>query len=93
LPGVIKHCRDMTENADAYLEGTLDWWNRGQLRLHLWMCDHCARYMKQLAATIAALKAMPAPDGPPLAEPVRTELMTSFRSMKAGAPAEDPESS
>jgi hypothetical protein len=41
--------------------------------------------MKQLSATITALESMPAPEGPPLAAPVREELMTSFRSIKTMA--------
>ena len=76
-------CKDLVENADAYLERTLSPWDRGQIRVHLWLCRHCREYMKQLRATINALRAMPLPEGPPLAPPVREELMTSFRSVKA----------
>ena len=82
-------CKDLVENADAYLEGDLPWWERAQIRVHLWMCSHCRRYVQQLGATIAALRAMPAPDGPPLQDEARDELMTSFRSLKAGAPPPD----
>ncbi len=90
---LISTCKDLTENADAYLAGDLGWFARAQVRLHLWMCDHCRRYVDQLAATIAALKAMPAPEGPPLAEPVREELMTSFRSLEAKAIVDAEEAS
>ena len=83
-------CKDLVENADAYLEGTLPWWERGQIRLHLWLCSHCRRYVAQLRATIEALQSLPAPEGPPLTPPVRDELMTSFRSMKAGASQDEP---
>jgi len=86
---VISTCKDLTENADAYLQGELGWFGRAQVRLHLWMCSHCRRYMDQLAATIAALQAMPAAEGPGLAEHVRDELMTSFRSLRT--PAIDPD--
>lgn len=83
---MMPSCKDLTENADAYLEGTLGWWDSMMIRTHLWMCRHCRAYVDQLRKTIAALGALPEPEGPPLAPEVKDELMESFRALKVGNP-------
>jgi predicted anti-sigma-YlaC factor YlaD len=52
-------CRDVTEAADDYLERRLGPWRRFKLRLHLRICQHCRRYLRQIEHTIALLKALP----------------------------------
>lgn len=49
------NCRDVTERATEYLEGTLSWKARLQFRLHLALCRFCRRYVEQLRLTIRAL--------------------------------------
>jgi hypothetical protein len=41
-------CRQVIELSSTHLETTLPRWQRWQLRLHLLICRHCRRYMKQL---------------------------------------------
>lgn len=49
-------CREVTEAASDYLEQELGSWARLQLRMHLAMCRHCRRYMRQLKAAIGLLR-------------------------------------
>lgn len=44
-------CRDVLEQADAYLEQQLSGWQRLQFKLHLLLCRHCRRYIKNLQLT------------------------------------------
>ncbi len=45
-------CREITEQASAYLDRDLPLSGRLQFRLHLFMCRHCRRFMDQLSTTI-----------------------------------------
>ncbi len=44
-------CRDILEHADGYLADELTQWQRVQFRLHLALCRHCRRYVRQLRLT------------------------------------------
>ena len=52
-------CRDMVEMATAYMEGALSLRARTAMRLHLWLCDPCRRYLGQLRGTVRLLGAGP----------------------------------
>lgn len=41
-------CKQIIELASSHLETPLPRWQRWQLKLHLLICRHCRRYMKQL---------------------------------------------
>jgi hypothetical protein len=51
------NCRQALERFGDYSDGELTWAARWRLRLHLWMCGHCRRYLRSYRATIAAEKA------------------------------------
>jgi len=44
-------CREVVDQADAYLASELSSWQRFQFNLHLAMCSYCRRYMKALKVT------------------------------------------
>jgi len=44
-------CRDVLEQADAYLDQQLSGWQRLQFKLHLLLCRNCRRYIKNLQLT------------------------------------------
>lgn len=44
-------CQDILGQADAYLTEDLTTWQRVQFRLHLAVCRHCRRYLRQLKLT------------------------------------------
>ena len=49
-------CRDMSELATGYMEGTLPVPMRARARLHLLLCEPCRRYYDQLRRTVALLR-------------------------------------
>ena len=51
-------CREVSEKASAHLDGELSARQRMGIRLHLAMCRHCRRFLRQLRATVHALGAL-----------------------------------
>ena len=49
-------CREVVIYADHLLAGELTVVQRLQLRLHLLLCDHCRRYIRQLRVLVGALQ-------------------------------------
>ncbi len=47
-------CQDVAEHADAWLDHEVSSWRALRIRLHLLMCDGCARVMAQLRLARAA---------------------------------------
>jgi anti-sigma factor ChrR (cupin superfamily) len=50
-------CRDLTHQADAFLDGELSHWKKLQVRLHLSMCSGCSAFMGQMRTTRQLVKA------------------------------------
>lgn len=50
-------CRELSHQADAFLDGELGLWKRLRIHLHLSMCNGCARFMGQMRTTRSLLKA------------------------------------
>ena len=73
-------CRDVTELVTAYLEKRLPFGDRVRFQMHIGMCRHCRRYLRQMRATIRTLGALPRE---PLPEPLREELLLRFRAWKS----------
>ena len=48
-------CKEITENANSYLDKELPFFTRMKVKLHLSMCIHCRRYVDQLNTTIRTL--------------------------------------
>ncbi|MGD8884714.1 MAG: zf-HC2 domain-containing protein [Gammaproteobacteria bacterium] len=70
-------CKEITENANSYLDKELPFFTRMKVKLHLKMCVHCRRYVDQLQMTIEALKSMKPDDA------VSDEVVDNIvRSMK-----------
>ncbi len=51
-------CRAVVQDADRLLAGELTWQRRLALKIHLLMCHHCRRYMRQLRVLIRAVPLM-----------------------------------
>lgn len=56
------NCRDVMEHASDYLDKTLTWRQRMGIWLHLQICHHCRRYVRQFRMIIVALTRMPTPE-------------------------------
>lgn len=54
-------CRDVAEEASAYLDAGLPLPRRVGFRMHLAICTNCRRYMQQMRQTISMLRALPSP--------------------------------
>lgn len=48
-------CREMAEQASDLIEGRAPWQVRASARLHLFLCQHCSRYFRQLRLTMGTL--------------------------------------
>lgn len=48
-------CKDIADHSSDYLDGTLPLSRRLAIWLHLMMCGHCRRYLKNLRMVIATL--------------------------------------
>lgn len=52
------NCQQVTERASDYLDEALPFSGRLQMRLHLMLCHHCRRYLRQLRATVRAMSGL-----------------------------------
>ena len=71
------NCREVSERASDFLDATLPFGVRLQMRLHLLMCRICREYVRQMALVVSTLRRLPR-DEPP-AE-LKAELLTVFRA-------------
>ena len=74
-------CQQAVELMTDYLEGALSELDRARLEAHLAACPHCAEYLAQIRATIAAVGRV-RPET--LAPEARQELVSLYRQWKAG---------
>jgi anti-sigma factor RsiW len=68
-------CKEMTELVTEYAEGDLSFVDRIRFQLHLGVCRHCRRYVRQMKASVAALGLLPAPE---LSPELEQELLRRF---------------
>ena len=52
-------CREITERASDFLDATLPWHVRLQVRLHLIMCRFCREYVRQMTIVVGSLRRLP----------------------------------
>lgn len=55
-------CKDVNKNSDQYIDQELSLRQRINIKMHLLMCVHCRRYLKQMAATVNSLRTLPQDD-------------------------------
>src|SRR5215471_18023078 len=51
---IMLSCKELSEKASDYLEGELSAWTRMKIRLHVFLCEHCRRYLHQLRLAVDA---------------------------------------
>jgi predicted anti-sigma-YlaC factor YlaD len=71
------NCREITERASDFLDGTSPWHARFQVRLHLMMCRFCREYVRQMALVVRTLQRLPTQ--PPSVE-MNEELLAVLRA-------------
>lgn len=58
-------CKQLAQlHASDYIDGNLTFWQRASVQLHLAMCGHCRRFMRQMrvAKQVIAAREAPAKD-------------------------------
>jgi predicted anti-sigma-YlaC factor YlaD len=76
------NCREITERASDFIDASLPWRVRIEVRLHLMMCRICREYVRQMTLVVGALGRLRGPDGPVAASPVAAsdDLLALFRA-------------
>jgi len=77
-------CKDITENANGYIDRELPFMLRMKMQVHLFMCIHCRRYVSQLQTTISALRKMRKP--PSVDEDTVESIVNNLKTYKQNHP-------
>jgi predicted anti-sigma-YlaC factor YlaD len=48
-------CKHIVDLGTDYLDQELGFWKKAEMKMHLMICGHCRRYIKQLKQSIAML--------------------------------------
>lgn len=72
-------CKELTELITDYLEGHLSLLERMRFEWHLGMCRDCRMYLRQMRATIEALRTLSEASIPPQGT---SQLFARFRRWK-----------
>ncbi len=73
------NCREITAHASDFLDATLPWHVRIQVRLHLMMCRFCREYVRQMSLVMRTLRRLP-PEHP--SEELHNDLLARFRASR-----------
>jgi predicted anti-sigma-YlaC factor YlaD len=73
-------CQEMTRLVTDYVERRLMFLDRIRFQLHLGMCGHCRRYLRQMRIAAAMMGRAP-PE--PVPEATMQELLARFRGWRA----------
>ena len=76
------NCREVTNRANDLIDGDLDVITRLKMRAHLLACRECARFVRQMRATVDLLEAGREQESPAIQE----DLMTAFRERRQSDP-------
>ena len=71
------NCKEITDRASDFLDATLPWHVRLQVRLHLMMCRFCREYVRQLTLVVRSLRGLPREE--PSVD-TQQELLSLFRA-------------
>lgn len=71
------NCREITERASEFLDATLPWHVRLEVRLHLMMCRFCRESVRQMSLLVRTLQRLPGQT--PSAE-LSNQLLELFRA-------------
>lgn len=78
---MMLNCREVSERASDFVDTTLPWRVRLQMRLHLLMCRFCREYVRQMALIVRVLQQFPKPEPPAHTE---RQLLALFRAERTG---------
>ena len=72
-------CKEVAEKASAYIDNELPLKTRLSIRMHLFMCYKCQRYIQQLKTTIQSLTGLRNSQTDVPNEKFSSELLEEFR--------------
>ncbi len=76
------HCKDVAEKASDYIDKELPLKTRLSIKIHLFMCYKCNRYVEQLRTTIKTLAGFRNHPTDTPDEKVSQEVIDTFRKQK-----------
>ena len=80
-------CRELVQiRASDYLDDQLSWRQRAGVRFHLLICNHCRRFMRQLALVRSVLARRPEPPTAEAEVRVLAERLYRQHQHQAGHP-------
>jgi len=71
-------CAEITGLVTSFLDGRMPLRQRLAFRMHIAMCPHCGRYLRQVRATVRLTGKLPVETMPP---DVRDELVRALHAM------------
>lgn len=74
-------CAQITEQVTAYLDRSMPLRQRMAFQMHMWMCTHCRRYLRQVRTTVALTGRLPTD---PIPEDVREDLVRALMAIHTG---------
>ena len=75
------NCKNITEEANSYLDKELPFFTRMKVKMHLAMCVNCRRYIDQLNTTIQALGNLKRADET-VSDQVVEDIVSSLKQVK-----------
>jgi len=78
-------CRELIDQLDAYVDGSLPDEQRAQLDAHFSICPDCAAYLRNYQQTIAMGRAVFADANAPVPDEVPKELMNAILASRKKA--------
>jgi len=87
-------CEEFTEMLTDYLDGRVPYGRRLGMLMHVAMCSHCRRYLRQMRVTIDLTQDLGAQDTQPSRAPdeLKSEVMRAFRERAASHTEQGSES-
>jgi predicted anti-sigma-YlaC factor YlaD len=84
-------CKQLVQlHTSDYLDGNLTGWQRASVRLHLALCGHCRRFMRQMRLTRKVMAARPLPVDESRTSELVTSLMDASREAGTTLEGKDP---
>lgn len=73
-------CEEASEMIVDYIDGRVSFSMRMELIMHVMVCRHCRRYLKQFKHVISLVEQTPADDATPPNEDVEQDLLSAYRA-------------
>ena len=74
------NCREALEHFHDHVDNELSPFQRWRLRLHVWVCGHCRKYLRSYKTTVRAEKAAFREDDAVSATEIPDDLVASIMS-------------